>query len=199
MFTEHFSKASLSLLRPLTAEEFILVGSPLCGGRAYALLEGFFRAVSGLAGDGPAKPFYDIMADLAEDFLTLENPLVVATQFSGTRSQPDLRGSISNMGTDNFTPKHFTIGVLQGMVGELKELYETMASLLTHKPQMLIGSGNGIRMNKPLQQMIATSFNMPLHIPVCEEEAAYGASLFSLFTMGFFETLKEAQALIKYK
>ncbi|MDF2595454.1 MAG: hypothetical protein K0R69_1795 [Clostridia bacterium] len=199
MFTEHFSKASLSLLRPLTAEEFILVGSPLCGGRAYALLEGFFRAVSGLAGDGPAKPFYDIMADLAQDFLTLENPLVVATQFSGTRSQPDLRGSISNMGTDNFTPKHFTIGVLQGMVNELKELYETMASLLTHKPQMLIGSGNGIRMNKPLQQMIATSFNMPLHIPVCEEEAAYGSSLFSLFAMGFFETLKEAQDLIKYK
>jgi sedoheptulokinase len=103
------------------------------------------------------------------------------------------------MGTDNFTPKHFTIGVLQGMVNELKELYETMASLLTHKPQMLIGSGNGIRMNKPLQQMIATSFNMPLHIPVCEEEAAYGSSLFSLFAMGFFETLKEAQDLIKYK
>lgn len=199
VFTDQFRTTSSIELRPFMNNQFILVGSSLCGGRAYALLEHFFREVVEIATEKKSKGFYEIMESLAEDFVAVNNPLEITTQFSGTRSHPESRGSINNLGTDNFTPKHFTVGVLQGIVNELKALYEIMIPMLKHKPQMLIGSGNGIRMNKSLQRIISKSFNMPLCIPVCEEEAAYGATVFALFGMGFFKSLEEAQGLIQYQ
>ena len=40
---------------------------------------------------------------------------------------------------------------------------------------MLVGSGNGIRRNKLLAEIISKFFNMPLNVPVNAEEAALGA------------------------
>ena len=53
-------------LRPCTESSYILVGASLCGGRAYAMLEQFYREVSRT--DSGAK-MYSRMQEQAEDFI----------------------------------------------------------------------------------------------------------------------------------
>ena len=85
-------------LRPCTESSYILVGASLCGGRAYAMLEQFYREVSGT--DSGAK-MYSRMQEQAEDFLEKygkEAVWKVDTAFSGTRSDPSRRGMITGIG-----------------------------------------------------------------------------------------------------
>ena len=85
-------------LRPCTESSYILVGSSLCVGRAYAMLEQFYREVSGT--DSGAK-MYSRMQEQAEDFLEKygkEAVWKVDTAFSGTRSDPSRRGMITGIG-----------------------------------------------------------------------------------------------------
>ncbi|MDF2614365.1 MAG: hypothetical protein K0S71_2151 [Clostridia bacterium] len=199
VFTHTFNKNSKVEIRPLIEDGFILVGSPLCGGRAYALLESFFREIAERASGKESPKLYNLMESLAGDFSKIHNPLKISTQFCGTRENPSLRGKISNLGTDNFTPGHFTVGVLQGMVQELNDLYQMMKLEQAIVPKMMIGSGNALRMNRVLQQMISEVFGMPLHIPVYKEEASYGAALFALTQIRFFKNIQEAQSLIQYE
>ena len=63
---------------------------------------------------------------------------------------------------------------------------------------MLVGSGNGIRRNKLLAEIISKFFNMPLNVPVNVEEAALGAAILAAYGMSEI-TLKEAAKLIRYK
>ena len=54
-------------------------------------------------------------------------------------------------------------------------------------------------MNIPLQRIVSDMFDMPVHIPLYTEEAAYGAALFALVGAGYLGSMSEAQELIKYK
>lgn len=199
VFTGHSGKNSQVETRPFIGGRFLLVGSPLCGGRAYALLESFFRSVIKMATGEESARLYDLMDKFAYDYLALSNSLEICTKFCGTRDNPSMRGSISNIGVDNFTPQHLVVGVLQGIVQELYDLYEAMIPMLSSKPKMLICSGNGVRLNIPLQRIISKMFNMPIHIPLYKEEAAYGAALFALVGIGYFKSVEEAQSLIRYE
>jgi sedoheptulokinase len=185
--------------RPFTKDGFLLVGSSLCGGRSYALLEEFFRTVVQMATGTPPPVMYDLMNKLANDFPLLENKLEISTQFSGTREHPEERASIRNLGVDNFTPRHFVVGILEGTARELYNMYEKMSPVLAQKPEMLIGSGNAIRLGKPLQRIVSEVFGMPIKIPLYKEEAAYGAALFGLVAAGYYQSLDEAQALVQYE
>lgn len=198
-FTDNYIKGTQIDTRPYPGGGFLLAGSPLCGGRAYALLEKFFRSVVELATGNESMRLYDLMDKLAWNFSNNENKLHVSTKFCGTRDNPSLRGTVSNIGIDNFTPQHFVIGVMEGIVDELYDLYEMMTYHILKKPKRLIGSGNGIRLNMPLQKIIQEKFNMPMSIPLYNEEAAYGAALLSLVSTGYFKSISEAQDVIKYK
>jgi len=199
VLTHTFNKDSKVETRPLVEDDFILVGSPLCGGRAYAILESFFRQVVQMATGKESSKLYSNMEGLICDFLQVENPLLIETKFAGTRDNPALRGTINNLSLDNFTPRHFTIGVLQGMARELHTLYQMMKSEQAITPTRMIGSGNGLRMNKSLQQIISQTFDMPLYIPVHKEEASYGVALWALVGINFFSSIQEAQHLIQYE
>ena len=185
--------------RPLAQDQFILVGSPLCGGRSYALLENFFRNIAKQVTGKEVQKLYGLMEKLAEGFAEIEDPLEISTQFCGTRDNPKLRASINNLGTNNFTPEHFTVGILQGMTEELYDLYEEMKPQFKSNPKRLIGSGNSIRMNKVLQKMLSRRFNMKIQIPIHKEEASYGAALSALVGAGVFECMRQAQKLIRYE
>lgn len=197
-FTQHHHQLSRVETRPLVKNSFIMVGSPLCGGKAYALLENFFSEVVSFATGSKPNDLYKLMHKLTQDFDQLEDPLVIATQFCGTREDPSVRGSISNLSINNFTPKHFVVGILRGIVDELYSFYQLMETKLDKKPIRLIGSGNALRMNDTLRQMIINTFNMPLYIPTHHEEASYGAALFALVATGIYENLFLAQKLISY-
>lgn len=199
VYTNYYNKNSPVETRPFIDGGFLLVGAPLCGGRAYALLEGFFRDVVQMATGKETPRLYDVMDRYALEYLSEANKLDISTRFSGTRQDPSLRGSISNLGIDNFTPGYFVVGVLEGIAKELFDIYQTMKPMLKVEPKKIICSGNGVRLNKPLQKIISNMFDMPLSIPFYKEEAAYGAALFALAAAELSKSVGEAQSLIRYE
>ena len=196
LFSPEPSKSIALETRPFTKDGYLLVGSSLCGGRAYALLEEFFRSVVRAAGF-ECKTMYPVMDRLSEGFETLENELEVKTLFSGTRENPDVRGSISNLCADNFTPEHFVAGVLWGIVNELYEKYAAGAQQ-TGRAKTLVASGNGVRKSPVMRRMLEKKFGMEIKIPLHKEEAACGAALFAMATTGVCTDLASARSTIKY-
>lgn len=183
-------------MRPLGSGEYIIAGSMLCGGRAYAILEGFVRSVASLAGyDGEA--LYGSINRVAMESIDIENPWQVDTRFSGTRSDEKLRGSIHNIGIDNFDAAHLINGLIRGIVEEATDLYEKIMTVDPRKPEMLIGSGNGLRKNPALRKVFEKRFGLKMMIPKHNEEAAFGAALFALIASGVM-TADEAGSLIHY-
>lgn len=183
-------------VRPYVDGRFLLAGSPLCGGRAYALLHRFFtQCAERFGGDG--KDVYDVMNDMA-----VEQPdahtLIVDPRFCGTRNDPALRGSVSEISEDNFTPEHLTRGVLWGMANELHELYRQMP--LPSPAAGLVGSGNGVRKNPVLRQYLEEQFGLKLKLPAHQEEAAFGAAVFAAAASGVYPDIPTAQtALLHYE
>ena len=160
---------------------FLLVGASLCGGRAYALMERFFRdSVFAMTGECPEN-CYDAMDKLLRQGMP-ENIPELTPLFQGTRQDPTLRGSLVGLSTENFTPRHFLWAMLKGMAGELHGMYRQYL-LGGGKPARLVGSGNGLRMNRHLQRCVSEAFDMTLTMSACAEEAAAGAALFAAQNM----------------
>ena len=180
--TEDFVKCGGSVeLRPCTENSYILVGASLCGGRAYAMLEQFYREIAAMGnGTGAGKSLYAYMQEQAEAFLEKygeDAAWKVDTAFSGTRSDPSRRGMITGIGVENFHPGAMTVGVIRGILEELHDQYEQMCRLTGKKAIHLAGSGNGIRRNPLMRKMAEKMFGMPMDVAEYEEEAAYGAAV----------------------
>ena len=184
-------------LRPCTGDGYLCVGSGLCGGRAYAMLERFYREIA-----GTDAPVYDQMQASARAFVAQrgwEAAWRVRTTFSGTRSHPDERGGVAGIGVENFAPGAFTAGVIAGILEELRGEYARMTDLTGRKASRLVGSGNGLRRNPLMRQAAGRLFGMALEIPAHREEAAYGAALAAMAETGRKKSLREAQEMIAYE
>lgn len=163
--------------RPFPGGGYLLVGASLCGGRAYALLERFFRMTAEMLGYETAS-CYDAMEALVSRAEGPEDMLRVTPLFDGTRQNPDLRGSITGISTENLTPLHLIWGTMEGMAEELHGMYRCyLAAGGTAMP--LIGSGNGLRRNHALRVCFAEKFGTELVMSDCEEEAAVGAARYA--------------------
>ena len=183
-------------VRPYVDGKFLLAGSPLCGGRAYALLHRFFARCAELFG-GDGRDIYTVMNDMAAE-QPEDHSLTVDTRFCGTRNDPALRGALSEISEDNFTPEQLTRGVLWGMTAELRGLYGEMP--LLSPATGLVGSGNAVRKNPVLRRYLEEQFNLPLKLPVHREEAAFGAAVFAAAAAGVYRDIPTAQsALLHYE
>ena len=181
--------------RPHVDGETLLVGYSLCGGYAYEILEALFREVAALSGV-QCGPLYEKMNALASQ--PLEDRLTVSTQFLGTRTNPEIRGAIWDISDRNLTPAHLVQAVLQSVVDELLVPYRNMCKSIKRQPTVLVGSGNGIRRNPVLKKMFEDALGIPMDIPLHQEEAAYGAALFSAVACGKYDSLSEVQKVIRY-
>ncbi|MBP3313216.1 MAG: hypothetical protein J6K84_00955 [Oscillospiraceae bacterium] len=163
--------------RPFPKGGYLVVGSALCGGRAYALLETFFReTVEKMTGTAP-ESCYDAMGRLLQGEKPANLP-ILCTQFQGTREDPQRRGSIQNLSTENFTPTHLAWAMVEGMCKELHDMY--LAYLQDGgKSARLVGSGNGLRRNPALQDAFCRAFGQDLTMSSCMEEAAAGAAIYA--------------------
>ena len=161
--------------RPFFDGKYLLVGSGLCGGKAYAILEMFFRNYLQYA-TGKDDNQYDTMNKLARMALdeNIDCP-VVETTFSGTRGDPEKKGSVIGLTEDNFTPQAMILGTLKGMTAELHSLYKQFPT----NCDCIIASGNAVRRNRVLQDIIRSTFGLPYIILNAQEEAASGAALFA--------------------
>ena len=181
-------------LRPFVGGRYLLSGSALCGGRAYALLERFFREYAEAAGFS-VDSHYAVLNRLAEEARREKTFLPVQTTFCGTRKDPDLRGSILEIGEENFTPGQMARGFLTGMVREVYDLYVSGGH---HGGKVLIASGNAVQKNPVLQELLAEIFRMKLQIPLVREEAALGAAVFAGVCSGLC-SVKEGKSCIHYQ
>ncbi len=175
MLSDQYFEAPGIEARPFLGGSYLLAGSSLCGGRAYAILEKFFRSYVAAAGGGERQQ-YDVMLRLAREGERLSDGMRVSTTFNGTRVDPALRGSITNLSADNFTPTGLVNGVLEGMARELYEMYRLIHQGTGITAGELVASGNGLRKNPVLQRVFARMFDAPLRLAPCQEEAAAGAA-----------------------
>lgn len=187
--------------RPYVEGKYLVVGAALCGGRAYSILKDFYAKVLDAAGadslygsKAGTEDIYGLMEKMMAEDNVLTGP-EVDTRFAGTREEPAVRGSITGISEENFTPGALAKGVLAGMAEELYGMYRRM----NVSRWGLIGSGNGIRKNRRLKEVTETYFGEKMKIPVHKEEAAYGAALFALVACGKFKNAAEVQRLIRYK
>lgn len=158
-------------LRPLYDGKRLAVGSSLCGGRAYALLERFFCETVSLATGNDCPSLYDVM-NLTEP---PEKRLSVSTLFCGTRRDPSQRGSVTGISDNNFTPQALIYGTLYSIAEELYGMYRGDV------PSLLVGSGNCLRRTPLLRRILSEMFGAPLLLPQVAEEAASGAAFCALF------------------
>ena len=198
LLSDTVSGDALLEARPCTDNRFLLVGSTLCAGRAYALLERFYADVAEMATGKRPDALYAAMETAARPLFGQEHALRADTRFDGTRQDSSIRGSLHGIGTDTFTPGALTLAVLEGMAQEFYDLYTRMALPPEKKPSVLVASGNGVRKNPLLQDVLRHVFDLPLYIPVHSEEAAFGAALFASVCAGFWPDLAQAQACIRY-
>ncbi len=165
--------------RPFMKDKYLLVGASLCGGRAYAILEQFFRSYLTAAGI-QAEAQYPVMERLARTVSSETAELHITTAFSGTRENPEKRGSICGISEDNFTPAQVIYGTLAGMARELYQQYLQISQGTGIQAGKLIASGNGLRKNAVLRGIFAQLFRQELHLAQYQEEAACGAALSSI-------------------
>ena len=181
---DHYTRVEGLDTRPLLPGLWLLVGASLCGGRAYQVLERFFAAVGrDLFGNEDDTSRYELMNRLAAAAEADCGGLLADTRYAGTRLDPAAHGALLGITTDNFTPANLTRAVIAGMVEELAAFYRQAHEAGAH-PTHLTASGNAVRRNRLVRQEIEHRLAMPLTLPPCEEEAAYGAALIGGLAIG---------------
>jgi sedoheptulokinase len=125
------------------------------------------------------------MNRLAAEAYKEKDRLQVQTTFAGTRNNPHLRGTVGNIGENNFTPGQLVLGTMRGMADELHAMYQPFAD---GKRDMLIASGNAVDRNAVLRKVLSDTFGMTLHMPSVREAAAFGAALLAALSAGIAET-----------
>ncbi len=178
--------------RPFDGNRYLAAGCSLCGGRAYAMFEKFCREIANAAG-AEIDSFYPILNKMLENKTSTE--IKGDCRFCGTRNNPDLRGSYSEISENNFTPADFAFATLDGMASELFDMY----AAADKKANGLVCSGNGMRKNAVLRRIVAEKFGCEIKIPLYEEEAACGAAFAALVASGVCDCIDEACTKIKYK
>ena len=173
VLSDHCLMAENIEARPFVKGRYLLAGSSLCGGRAYAMLEKFFKTYAEAMGVTETN-HYAVMEKLLETREETER-LIVDTRFSGTRSESERRGKIEDISTENFTPAALIYGVLEGMAQELYDMYQVIVAETDRRKEKMIASGNGIRKNVWLQRILSQKFHMSVQLAEYEEEAAVGA------------------------
>jgi len=177
--------------RPYPGDSFIIVGAALCGGRAFSLLRDFVAEIG--------VTFFGVSSTADELYNTLitsaryHTDLIGDTAFSGTRTDPDRRGSITRLTADNFRIGDLTAAIIHGIGNELYELYKKTG----FSASRLIGSGNGIRKNPLLEKELEDRFSLPLTTTPFDEEAALGAALAAGLGIGIFADIETVTHEVK--
>ncbi len=178
--------------RPYFEGKYLIVGAALCGGRAYSLLKNFYSEIFGYVKRFDDNQVYEIMNDMLKN--SSDDLFKVDTRFAGTRFDTNVRGGISGITTENFTPSVLTYSVLCGMADELLDMYKKM----NVSKSGIVGSGNGIRKNKALVKIFEEKLGAKMKIPKHVEEAAVGAAMFAMVACREFASANDVKKIICY-
>ena len=178
IFSPDYLETEALETRPFPGGGWLVVGASLAGGRSYALLEHFFRQVVEMV-QGHCGSVYEAMSRALDQAGPVENSLHTTTTFLGTRKNPKLRGSFTQIGPDNFTPIHMMYGVMHGMAQELYTMFHSYLAAGGTAPTRMMGSGNGLQKNPHLCRVFEETFGYPMLLSTKNEEAACGAASYA--------------------
>jgi sedoheptulokinase len=187
------------VVRPFIEGGYIVAGNALSGGGSYAALYNFFRkAGSQLFGINDFKNLWDRMENLAaavQKRSRSHERLVVNPLFAGRRSNPEERGRIEGISLGNFIPEVIIFETLRGIATVLKDMIDER---IIEKRTRIVGSGNGLRKNSVLRNILSDQFKQRVYVPRYTEEAAIGAALCGAVAAGIYRNMGEANEVIRY-
>ncbi len=93
---------------------------------------------------------------------------------------------------ERLTPGHMARALFEAMAFQLAESYREAARLGAGERSILVGSGNGIRLNSVLGESLEAEFGMTVQLGPHSEEAAVGAALCAAVADGSFGSIAEA-------
>ncbi len=193
VYTDGFDFQLPIELRPCPCGGNLLSNVGLSGGWSYQVLEQFFQDVGHtLFESASANKLYEVMSRLAATVPAGADGLRCEPQFSGTRLDPTVRGSITGLSPQNFTARHLSRALLEGMGRSLHHGFQAIHQITGHLPTALIAAGNGLRENPLLADIVSTSFDLPITFTRHREEAAFGAALVASVGAKVFANLDEA-------
>jgi sedoheptulokinase len=198
-YSDKFIKIHSIDTRPFPGGGYILVGAALCGGKAFEILKTFFEETIKLFIHEPIKKvdYYKLMTSVDYEKILKNNLPIVETFFNGTRIDQEKTGLIRNISVGNFTPENLIIGFLNGICLELFSYYNLFPDSVKRNKRILVGSGNAIRMNKILHNILERQFKYNIHIPKYKEEAAVGACLVAAVGGKYAKNYLEAGKIIE--
>jgi sugar (pentulose or hexulose) kinase len=181
-------------LRPYVQGGYLLAGVGVVGGRSFRTLRDFFartgEALFSVGGD--ADQVYSRLVTLAAESSPGAGGIEFQPFFTGTRREPGRKGEITGITPGNFTPGNLARSLFEGMARQLHASYAEAVSLGAPPRSALAGSGNGIRRNPVLRELLEAAFRMPLQLASQADEAATGAALCASVASGQFASIAEA-------
>lgn len=192
VYSEDYVNVPLLDTRPLPGGGYILVGAALCGGCSFSLLKKFFSETIKLytGEEMDDTDLYKIMVSVPYKEVQ-EDDIRVETLFGGTRSHPEKRGKIMNISCLNWHPENLIRGFLEGMSQELYDFYQLLPNSVRERKTILVGSGNGIKRNPLLCQILGERFKCHLQVSACREEAALGACICGMVGNGYINNFTD--------
>lgn len=192
VYSEDYVNVPLLDTRPLPGGGYILVGAALCGGCSFSLLKKFFSETIKLytGEEMDDTDLYKIMVSVPYKEVQ-EDDIRVETLFGGTRSHPEKRGKIMNISCLNWHPENLIRGFLEGMSQELYDFYQLLPNSVRERKTILVGSGNGIKRNPLLCQILEERFKCHLQVSACREEAALGTCICGMVGNGYINNFTD--------
>lgn len=183
-------------LRPYNADTYLMSTSLVNGGSVYKALFNFFKE--------SAETLFEL--DYIDDNRLWTNMEKAASQnkeitklpeveplFAGQRKDPDKKGKITDLTLTNFTPGSLIAGFLVG----LARYYKTgVFPELSERVKYVCGSGNGLKKNRELVEVIEKVFEKSIHLTIYNEEAAVGAVLSAAHAMKIINNEKESKTFL---
>ena len=193
-------------LRPFMQNGYLLASVGRVGGRNFRYLREFVAqaATLGAAAADAAEPLaradpetvYERLVAAAEAAGQDAGGVRCVPLFDGTPADTGERARFEGLTAANFTPGNLARALLNGVARELHGAYRQAVALGAGERTMLVGSGNGLRLNPVLRRELARLFGRPPVIGSFREEAAVGAALCAAVATGEHATVREASAAL---
>jgi sugar (pentulose or hexulose) kinase len=183
-------------LRPYIQSGYLLAGVGVVGGRTFRTLRDFFNNASQAFAGYKLNPdaLYEKLVELAADVPAGAEGVVVDPLFTGSRSNPLAKAAVRELTPGTFTPGHMARALFEAMAAQLADSYREAAKLGAGERSLLVGSGNGLKLNPVLRESLESELEMSLQLGRHNEESAIGAALCASVADGSFKSIAEASA-----
>lgn len=199
--TDQFISTPSLEARPFVEGRLLCCGASLRGGAALDYLAHHYRRVLESIGDAALSQAAVLgrLVELARQTPGGADGLTVEPFFGGRRADSTTRGRVHGMTDANNTPGHWARAFIEGIVAELASYYRAMKAEGLAERSLLVGSGNGMRLNDVMRDAAVGAFRMPAVLPAWQEESACGAALAAMVGVGAVPSFEQTTELVRHE